>query len=39
MTKTLANKLRLKEHLYIIRMAESTSIQSYLNEFSSICID
>jgi hypothetical protein len=39
MTKSLANKLRLKERLYIIRMAEGTSIQSHLNEFNSICID
>jgi hypothetical protein len=36
MTKSLANKLRLKERLYIIRMVESTSIQSYINEFNSI---
>jgi hypothetical protein len=32
MTKSLANKLRLKERLYTIRMAEGTSIQSYLNK-------
>jgi hypothetical protein len=32
MTKSLANKLRLKERLYIICMAEDTSIQSHLNE-------
>jgi hypothetical protein len=39
MTKNLANKLHTKEHLYTIRMAESTSIQSHLNEFNSICVD
>jgi hypothetical protein len=39
MTKSLANKLRLKERLYIIRMAEDTSIESHLNEFNSICVD
>jgi hypothetical protein len=39
MTKSLANKLRLKERIYNIRMAEGTSIQSLLNEFNSICVD
>jgi hypothetical protein len=39
MTKILANKLRLKERLYTIRMAEGTFIQSHLNEFNSICVD
>jgi hypothetical protein len=39
MTKSLANKLRLKERLYTIHMAEGTSIQSHLNELSSICVD
>jgi hypothetical protein len=39
MTKSLANKLRLKERIYNIRMAEGTSIQSHLNEFNSICVD
>ena len=39
MTKSLANKLRLKERLYTIRMAEGTSIQSHLNEFNPIIID
>jgi hypothetical protein len=39
MTKSLANKLRLKERLYTIRMAEGTSIQSHLNEFNFICVD
>jgi hypothetical protein len=39
MTKSLANKLRLKERLYTIRMAEGTSIQSHLNEFNSIIVD
>jgi hypothetical protein len=39
MTKSLANKLRLKEHLYTIHLVEGTSIQSHLNEFNSICVD
>lgn len=39
MTKSLANKLCLKERLYTIRMAEGTSIQSHLNEFNSILIN
>lgn len=39
MTKSLANKLRLKERLYTIRMAEDTPIQTHLNEFNSICMD
>jgi hypothetical protein len=38
-TKSLANKLRLKECLYTIRMVEAISIQSHLNEFNSICVD
>jgi hypothetical protein len=39
MTKSLANKFRLKECLYTICMAEGTFIQSHLNEFNSICVD
>jgi len=39
MTKSLANKLRLKERLYTIRMVEGTPIQSHLNEFNSILLD
>jgi hypothetical protein len=39
MTKSLANKLRLKERLYTIRMPEGTSMQSHLNEFNSIIVD
>ena len=39
MTKSLANKLRLKERLYTIRMVEGTPIQSHLNEFNSIIMD
>jgi hypothetical protein len=37
-TKSLANKLHLKERLYPIRMSEDTSMQSYLNEFNSIIV-
>jgi hypothetical protein len=39
MTKSLANKLYLKERLHTIHMAEGTSIQSHLNEFNSICVN
>jgi hypothetical protein len=39
MTKSLTNKLRLKERLYTIRIAEGTYIQSYLSEFNSIYVD
>ena len=39
MTKSLANKLRLKERLYTICMSEGTSMQSHLNEFNSIIMD
>jgi hypothetical protein len=34
-----ANKLRLKERLYTICMAEGTTIQSHINEFNSVCVD
>ena len=39
MTKSLANKLRLMERLYTIRVSEGTSMQSHLNEFNSIIVD
>ena len=39
MTKSLANKLHLKEQLYTIRMAIGTPIQSHLDEFNSIVMD
>jgi len=39
MTKSLANKLRLKERFYTIRMVQGTPIQSNLNEFNSILLD
>ena len=39
MTKSLANKLRLKERLYTIRMPVGTSIQSHLDEFNTIVMD
>lgn len=38
-TKSLANKILLKERLYTFSMAEGTSIQNYLEEFNSIIID
>jgi hypothetical protein len=38
-TKSLANKLRLKKRLYTIRMSKGTSMQSHLNEFNSIIVD
>ena len=39
MTKSLTNKIRLKERLYTFRMAERTPVQKHLNEFNSILID
>ena len=38
-TKSLANKFRLKEHIYTIHMVEGTSIQSHINKFNLICVD
>ena len=39
MTKNLANKLRLKERLYTLRMTEGSSLRAHLNEFNTILID
>jgi hypothetical protein len=39
MTKSLANKPRLKERVYTIRMSEGTSMQSHLDKFNSIIVD
>ena len=39
MTKSLANKIRLKERLYTFSMAEGTLIQNHLDEFNSIILD
>ena len=39
MTKSLANKLRLKESLYTIRIPVGTSIQSHFDEFNTIVMD
>ena len=39
MTKNLANKLRLKEKLYTLRMTEGSSLRAHLNEFNAILID
>jgi hypothetical protein len=39
MTKSLANKLYLKEQLYTIHMVGGISIQSHLNQFNSIYVD
>ncbi|KAH0765169.1 hypothetical protein KY285_001040 [Solanum tuberosum] len=39
MTKSLANKLCLKERLYTLRMSEGSSIQSHLDAYNSIIID
>jgi len=36
MTKSLANKIRLKERLYTFSMAEGTSIRNHLDELHSI---
>jgi len=39
MTKSLANKIRLKECLYTFYIAEGTSIQNHFDNFNSILID
>jgi hypothetical protein len=39
MTKSLVNKLLLKDGLYTIHMSEGTSMQSHLNEFNLIIVD
>jgi len=39
MTKSLANKIRLKERLYTYRMAECTPIKKHLNDFNLIIVD
>jgi hypothetical protein len=39
MTKSLTNRLILKERLYTLRMTEGTSIKSHISEFSSIIVD
>ena len=39
MTKSLANKLRLKERLFTLCMSEGTPVQSHLDEFNFIIID
>ncbi|GJW45086.1 hypothetical protein Tco_0073885 [Tanacetum coccineum] len=39
MTKSLANKLRLKDHLYTLCMKPRTPVQDHLDEFYTILID
>ncbi|GJS92397.1 retrovirus-related pol polyprotein from transposon TNT 1-94, partial [Tanacetum coccineum] len=39
MTKSLANKLRLKDRLYTFCMKPGTSVQDHLDEFNTILID
>jgi len=39
MTKSLANKIHLKERFYTFCMAEGAPVQKHLNEFSSILAD
>ena len=39
MTKSVVNKLRLRERLYTLKMAEGTLLRSHLDEFNSILID
>ncbi|GKA48260.1 phospholipase-like protein [Tanacetum coccineum] len=39
MTKSLVNKLRLKDHLYTLRMKPRTPVQDHLDEFYTILID
>ena len=38
-TKSLANKIRLKEKLYTFRVAEGNPVQKHLNDFNSIVVD
>nr|GFB24682.1 retrovirus-related Pol polyprotein from transposon TNT 1-94 [Tanacetum cinerariifolium] len=39
MTKSLVNKLRLKDRLYTFRMKPGTSVQDHLDEFNIILTD
>jgi len=39
MTKSLANKIQLKERLDTFKMAEGTPVQKHLNDFNSIIVD
>jgi len=39
MTKSLANKIRLKERLYTYRISRGTPVQKHLNDFNSIIVD
>ena len=39
MTKSLANKIRLKKRLYTFKIAEGTLVQKHLNDFDSIIVD
>jgi len=38
-TKSLTNKIRLKERLYTFKMTEGTPVQKHLNDFNSITVD
>ena len=39
MTKSLANRIRLKKGLYTFSIAEGTTIQKHLDDFNSTIID
>ena len=39
MTRSLANKIRRKEHMYTFSMAKGTPIQTHLDEFNFIITD
>ena len=39
MDKTLANRLHLKQLLFMLRMAEDTSIKSHLKDFSLVIMN
>lgn len=39
LTKTLANRLHLKQRLFMLRMSEGTSIKSHVDVFNSILMD
>ena len=39
MAKSLANKIYLKEHLYMFSMAEDNPIKNHLDDFNLILVD
>ena len=39
MTKTIVNRLHLKQQLFMLRIVEGTSIKSHFDDFSSVIMD